>query len=514
MPIHPVPGQREPPPDDEGEYDLSQLSDPDDDIEEEEEDEIVDTAPPVAVDPEPVAPKRRGGRPRKPQDPKPVGVGATIREPKQFWKSRDIEVLWPEVLEKIRELHHTPWDVDIRVKRTEPQEMSIGPTFPGGTVMGGNGKAASTQIVDKITDEYHMASGTMGPATYKIEIFWRVNSKVFTWGTLRCQSPDAIMAMRRQQQQQAVQPGGPMGWSGPYYPPPPAYPQLPPQYAPPYAGYGAPPPQAPPHSNEDTTAMRAEIGYLRGTLDEVLRASREGRQPNIQPMPPAGVGTPAGPPGIEEIARRVVEMLRPGFGNPVMATPTVAPTPAVSTFEASVQTIMQGMMQGVLKKVGHSVEQAIRGDGPATQATEAVAEVIPPEDPREHLPFESIEVGSKWPDGRPVMFPRDKETGSINMMGIAFANPFLAEKMADAASSFASNVGDLVKNMGRAAMAPGTAEVVNNIPRGAVQAGMGQPQAPPMRQAPPPHPQVAQQAPQPASNGVAQVQDNGGWPTG
>ena len=197
-----------------------------------------------------------------------------------------------------------------------------------------------------------------------------------------------------------------------------------------------------------------------------------------------------------------------------MATPTVMPTQTVSTFEASVQQIMQGMMQGVLKKVGQSVDQAIRGDGAAAaQPTEAVAEVIPPEDPKENLPFESIPVGSKWPDGRDVMFPRDRETGSINMMGVAFANPFLAEKMADAASSFIGNVGDLVKNMGRAVV-PGATEVVQTIPRGAVQAGMGQPQAPPMRQAPAPHPQVQQQAPPSGANGVPQAQDNGGWPTG
>jgi hypothetical protein len=110
------------------------------------------------------------------------------------------------------------------------------------------------------------------------------------------------------------------------------------------------------------------------------------------------------------------------------------------------------------------------------------------------------------------MFPRDKETGSINVMGVAFANPFIAEKMADAASSFIGNVGDLVKNMGRAAI-PGATEVVQNIPRGAVQAGMGQqPQAPPV-QAPAPHPQV--QATPARSNGVAApAPDNGGWPTG
>lgn len=509
MPIHPVPTSREAPAEDEGEYDLSQRSDPTDDEEEE-----IEAAPEPEPEPDPTPPKRQGGRPRKKQEQKPVGVGVAAREPPlSYWKQRNIEVLWPEILEYLRQQHRSPYDVDIRVKRTEPIEMLIGQPFSGGTVMGGEGRAASTAIVDKITDEYHMVSGAVGPATYKIEIFWRINAKVLTWGTLRLNSPDAIIGMRRQQQQNQQQPPA---WQGPHYPPPlPPYagygaPQAP-SYSPPYAGYGVPPPHAPP--SEDAAAMRAEIGYLRGTLDEVMRAFREGRQPNIQPMPPAGVGTPAGGASdIEAVARRVVEILRPGLGaNPVVATPTVAPTPAVSTFEASVQTIMQGMMQGVLKKVGQSVDLAIRGDGASSQPAEAVAEVIPPEDPKDHLPFESIPVGSKWPDGRDVMFPRDRETGSINMMGVAFANPFLAEKMADAASSFIGNVGDLVKNMGRAAIPGGATEVVQNIPRGAVQAGMGQQ---PHVQAPAPHPQVTQSPPIQRPNGAVQPQDNGGWPTG
>ena len=285
---------REPPPDDdEGEYDLSQLSDPEED---EEEPEEIEAAPPPVREPDPSAtmPKRRGRQP-KPREPKPVGVGATVREPLTYWKQRNIEVLWPEVLEYLRQQHHSPYDVDIRVKRTEPIEMLIGQPFNGGTVVGGEGRAASTAIVDKITDEYHMVSGAVGPATYKIEIFWRVNAKVLTWGTLRLNSPDAIMGMRRQQQQQQPPP-----WQGPHYLPPPPYaggygappPPPPPMYPPPYAGYGAPPPQTPVH-DDVAAALRAENGYLKGTLDEVMRAFREGRQPNIQPMPATGVGAPA-----------------------------------------------------------------------------------------------------------------------------------------------------------------------------------------------------------------------------
>lgn len=511
MPIRPIKNPHADPPPDEGEFDLSQLSGPGDDEEENEEEEEDDDepeAPPAAArasEPEATMPRRRG---RKPRDPKPEGMGATVRKPKTYWHDRNIEVLWPEVLEYLRTQHRPPHDVDIRVKRTEPVEALIGQPFNGGTVMGGEGRAASTAIVDKITDEYHMISGALGPTTYKVEIFWRINSQVLTWGTLRLPSPDAIIGMRRAQQnaQQNAQPPT-MGAPWQHYAPPP------PQYAfsqpsaypsPPYAGYGAPPPPPPPAYDPSSAEMRAELGYLRGTLDEVLRAAREGRQPNIQPPP-----TPGAPPSVEDIARRVAEILRPGLGAPpVMATPNVVPpTPATSVFESSVQSIMQSMMQGVLKKVAGNVDSAIRGDGSAShQPNEAVAEVVD-DDPKEDLPFQVIPVGSKWPDGREVFFPKKKTDGSIDYMGVLAANPFLMEKLADSASGLIGSVGDLVKNLGRAAI-PGAAEVVNNIPRGAVQAGMGQPQAPPPQPSPPPAPTMT-----PHANGVPTPPSGGGWPT-
>jgi hypothetical protein len=491
VPIRPVPSQAEPAPD-EGEFDLSQLSDPDDDEEDEEleEEEVEPQVAAAPLPPEPEPPRRRG-RPRKTQDPKPVGVGATIAAPKNFWKSRDIETLWPDVLEQIRHLHKTPWDVDVRVKQTQPIEMIIGQPFNGGTVMGGDGRASSTQIVDKITDDYHMVSGAVGPTTYKIEIIWRVSGKVFTWGTLRLASPDAIIGLRRHQKMQP-----PPQYPLPQYPPP-QYP-----YQPPYTGYGAPPPSfssppaAPVQSSSDDVR---ELHYLRGTLDEVMRAMREGRVPNIQP-PPA-----VAQPSVEEIVRRVVEVLRPtpavGVGAPPpVAAAAAAPSPMAVTLESSVNSILTGALEGVMKKVATSIEQAIRGGGVSTQPNEAVAEIIPPDDPKDHLPFEGIPTGSKWSDGRDVVYPRDRETGSINYMGIPFANPFLAEKFSDAASSLVGNVGDLVKNLGRSAI-PVTAEV---IPR---PTGMGQVQAPPVHHQPPPAPTVT-----PHTNGAAATTTNGGWP--
>jgi hypothetical protein len=487
--IRPIPSQAEPVPE-EGEFDLSQLSDPDDDEDEDaiEEEEEVEPVAAVPLPPEPESPKRRG-RPRKTQDPKPVGVGATIAGPKNFWKSRDIETLWPDVLEQIRHLHKTPWDVDVRVKQTQPIEMIIGQPFNGGTVMGGDGRASSTQIVDKITDDYHMVSGAVGPTTYKIEIIWRVSGKVFTWGTLRLASPDAIIGLRRHQKMQPVGPQwGPQSFPPPQYQPPP-YP-----YQPPYAGYGAPPPSfsAPPAQSDDVR----ELHYLRGTLDEVMRAMREGRAPNIQP-PPA-----VAPPSIEEIVRRVVEVLRPtlpvaGLGAPpVVAAAAIPPSPMAVTLESTVNSLLTGALEGVMKKVATSIDQAIRGGGTSPQATEAVVEVMPPDDPKDSLPFEGISTGSKWADGRDVVFPRDRETGSINYMGIPFANPFLVEKLSDAASTLVGNVGDLVKNLGRATIPTGTAEV---LPR----AGVGQPQ-------PPPAPTLT-----PHTNGIAAapaVPNDGGWP--
>jgi hypothetical protein len=506
MPIRPIPSPPADPPDDEGEFDLSQLSDPNDDEEEQEDDDDPE-APAVARAPDPAetVPRRRGRKPRGAQDPKPVGVGATIKEPRTYWKDRNLEVLWPEVLEYLRVHGRSPYEVDLRVKRTEPIEQLIGEPFSGGTVMGADGRAAATMVVDKVTNDYHMFAGAMGPATYKVEIIWRVNSKVLTWGTLRLASPDAIMGFRRAQSSGMGGSGSPASVATHYYPPPPPQyqpPQYPPQYQPPYAGYGAPPPQPPPSSGSSDDVR--ELHYLRGTMDEVLRALREGRPPNIAPPP-----GPAAMPSVDDIARRVVEMLRPGFGAPPAAVPVpTPPTPAVSVFESSVQSIMQNMIQGTLKKVAGNINQAMGAD---PQSNEAVAEIMS-DDPKEDLPFSVIPVGSKWPDGRDVYFPKKKTDGSIDYMGVLAANPFLMEKLADSASGLIGSVGDLVKNLGRAAI-PGAAEVVHNIPRAAVQAGMGQPQAPPYQppsQPPPPAPTVT-----PHANGVAPapVPSGGGWPT-
>jgi hypothetical protein len=502
--------------------DLEDLPDEDETEEEEEEDETeeVAAAPPVQAQPEPVAPKRRG-RPKgsKNAEPRPVGVGAAQSTPKTYWQNRNLEILWPDVLKWLREQHRTPFEVDIRVKRTEPVESMIGVPFNGGTVSG-EGAPAATQIVEKITNEYHLPSGTVSPARYKIEIFWRVNSHVLTWGELRLASPDAILAMRRQQQmaaqQQPVGYGAPT-WQGPHYPPPPSYPQYqqqpypPPQYPPPYAGYGAPP-QAPPQGGTSEADQR-ELGYLRGTMDEVLRALREGRQPNIQPPPQAPPQAP-GADMEERIVQRIMGLLRPGLGAvpAAGAAVTANASPLANTLEASVQQIITSGLQGLLKKVGQNMDQAFRGE--TGQAAEAVAEVIH-ENPADHLPYEAIPVGSKWADGREVVFPRDKETGSINWMGALFSNPFIMEKMSDSANGLAGAVTDVVKNVGRQAMQPGStvqAQVVSHIPRAAVHAGVSQ--AP---QAPAPHPAV-QTAPQPPpppphQNGAA-ASSNGGWPTG
>jgi hypothetical protein len=482
--------------------DLEDLPDLDDDNEEGDDEEEEEREPPPQ--PEGASPRRGPGRPRKSPSPRTSGVGATPtpQAEKYQWRNRDVENLWPEILHQLAvHYHRPPHDVDIRVKRMEPQEMLLGQPFNGGTVAGSEGQAASTQIVNKITDEYHMVSGCAGPASYKIEFIWRANSQVLKWGIIKLPSPDAIMAVRQQQarlqQQQA--------YASPMMPPqyPGSYPAPPYGQQPPYQGFGAPQAQAT-QAPQGDAAMRAELGYLRGTLDEVLRAQREGRQPSIQPPPPA----PGEPISEDRIVARVVEALRAsgaiGMGAPPPAPPPAAPPPAATAtdqFQQSVQSIMQTMVQGALKRVASNVESAFRGEGLGAAPAEAVAEVVPEEKPEDLLPFRVVPVPeSKWPDGRPVNFAR-KPDGNIDYQGALMSNPFIMEKLGDAAAGLVGSVSEVIKGIGRASIptSPQGPHVVNHIPRGAVHAGVSHPQ-------PVPQPQAAPQA-------ATAPPARGGWPT-
>lgn len=471
----------------------------------------------VAAPPTPVplpAPRPRG-RPRKNAPRTAMGAPPVIAPMKgsgSVFSTRDVENLWPEIIRETIAAGHSPYEIDIRIKRTEPQEMLIGSPFNGGSVMGTENTAAATQIVNKITDEYHLLSGANGPSTYKVEFLWRVNSQLIKWGSIRLASPEAIMAMRRAQQMNGQQQGMPQ--PGMYPAPAPHYPGAypspvaPPGY--PYNGFGyaPPPPPASPQGGENAGLM-AELSYLRGSLTEALSAAREGRAPNIQPPPPAPVHES---PSVEAIAQRVAEILRPGFGAPAAAgvgAPPAPPSPSAPVMDkmtSMMQQITQELVVGVLGKVGKSIDSAIRGDiglgaAPAEEPSEA-AEVVKPED---QLPFGVVPIpDSKWSDGRTVNFTKNKETGNIDLAGSLMANPWLIEKMGDAASGLIGAVGEVVKTMGKSQIpVPGAAEVVTNIPRGAVNVGAGhvQPQTSPS-------PQTAPTPPPPAAPPKPPVQ---GW---
>ena len=468
---------------------------PDDPDSEDDDDEPVaglGTVPVAPPEPPPPPPKKPRGRPRT-REPRGVASPPPAAIPRQHgdpWASRDVESLWPEILTWAKAQGHSPYDIDIRVKQTSPNEMIVGEPFNGASVAGTEGKSASTQIVEKITNEYHIPSGVNGPATYSVQFFWRINSMAIKTGVLRLASPEQILSIRRNQQAAAAQHGQPPAgagygaspqapWGYPGYPPPPPPPQ---GYYPPYpGGFGAPPQVEPARDN------RREA-YLEGVLDEVLRAQREGRQPVIQPPP-----TPSHePPSIDSIALRVVELLRPqlaGLGAPPNAPPPV-PQVVTSPVQSTMESITATLMQGVLKKVGDSISSAIRGEGlgalPPPEPEPAVAEVMKPED---NLPFTTIPIPeSKWNDGRPVNFTRNKETGNIDYGASLMANPILLEKLGDAAAGLVGSVSELVKGIGRSAVpeAQGQTEVVRSIPRGAVNVGAGHvaPQAPPPVEAP------------------------------
>ena len=101
--------------------------------------------------------------------------------------------------------------------------------------------------------------------------------------------------------------------------------------------------------------------------------------------------------------------------------------------------------------------------------TPAPAEVDPETAPRpeDQLPFAAIELPSTFSDGRKTYYTVDKKTGKIDWMAAAFANPIIAEKLADGANNLMGSISDAVKRVGAAGP-----HVVSRIPAGARDANV------------------------------------------
>jgi hypothetical protein len=536
-------------PADPNDEDLDEGEEDDEDPEEEEEEPeeirangVGAAPPPRAAVPAPAAPPRRPRRPRaqRPAAP-PAGFGAdpTAQKP-QGENAVDMVSDVVQLFASNPQIG-TVYDLDIQVFALDGIERMLG-SFPFQEILT-NTISPGQMLQEIVIDRFHLKMARP-PNTYDIKLVWKRTGRIYTRARLRLGSPEEINAIRM-----GAQPPPPLrpGYGSPYGAPPPQQPWQP-SYAQPQPSYVAPPQPPPgygypqpqgylppqayqqphPSTDQETMAMRMELAQLRGALTEALNAAREGRQPNVVVPPPTPVGGVPGAPGSRTIEQIVDDSVARGIGAlaktlqeklglgslPGSATPSLGDQ-LRQNLEEVVSAVMREGVAGVAGAMRASMKTQFTGMGAPLPPPEPVPEPEPPEDPMDRLPTDFIATPATWPDGRPVIYPQDKETGEIDVKGIFIGNPFITESvvklgqtLAEAAKEFAT----------RPRMPDGTT-VVGSIPKGAVNAGVGHVEHPTQQQAPPQPAAERKPAagptttPAPASPPPAQVPPKPGFPS-
>jgi hypothetical protein len=429
---------------------------------------------------------------KSPKRPPPLGAGAPARFQRE---SNEADNVWSEIISWLPSAGLTPYDVYMQIKRVDPPPPGGGSVpvgrIPGQSVMGGDGEPPGPAFIDWMIRYIHLPT-MVGPAKYDVE--FRRTSNGDTIAVARESLPDrqTCLAMLGAEEQARLAGGGGQGMGVPPRAAPPApAPQAgftgfapAPQngWPPPPPGYfGAPPagPQVPP---EMWQMMQTMMG-------EAFQAAREGRQPAMPQMPqPVGAAAPLDRAVLvqEVTAGVLVALQKAGIGSqPIQATapPPVQASPGaqstVSGLAGSVEKMMGGILESVVKTLGANLEKSVKqsmGMGAPPAAEEEAPEVAAePEKPEDMLPWQSADTGARWGDGRPVHFAKNKETGDIDPMGLIMTNPVIGEKAMAIATGIGEAVQEAIKKFTSGPPTPGQAQVVKQIPSGAVDATVGQP---------------------------------------
>lgn len=488
-----------------------------------DEDEDIETE----ETPEPPAPPKVAKRVGRP--PKAVGAAAPMPGGKfERAGSNEADIVWNQLVEWLPTSNdvglptRSPYDVMMTVKRIHPPAPSgeaqpIGRGFSGSAVMGGPNELPGNSLINFVMKYYHLPT-TDQPASYDIAFWKKGTGGQITSGRLPMPSgPECRAALRAGEQALQAEGGGPgLGWpqsqQTPGWPPqqqqPHGYPQQQQQPGfpgyPPF-GYGAPP-QGP------DPAMAQQLAYLSGALNEALAAAREGRQPMIAPPPPLGAAAPPAPAIDEDrIVAKVLMALRgAGIGVPaplpaqVVTAPVPAVPPTANGLGQMVERAMMGMAENLFKTAMGAVEKNIKagmgvGAPPLEEEEEEETPPAPvvPERPEDIVPWKIAAVGAEWGNKSPVNVAINKETGDIDPLGLAFANPAVAEKLIDTINGLGAALQEGIKKF-----VSGTAARPAPIPQ---QLGMGQPTFAPPAYAPPAF------APPPPSVPTPPAITGGGW---
>lgn len=407
--------------------------------------------------------------------------------PNSTFENREIELLWPEILEWMKVNGKTPRDVAIRVIRIEPPPREVFVrTFDGTAVQGSPTMLAADAFIDFVARYYHMGHSEPGPAMFHFMFMWKATGQLFATGELRLPAQqdlrDQYQIQAGMPQQRAYQPPQqlpPWGTGSP-----PEQPQFPPNYwqQQPQQQQQQQQPQQP-QENEAIWRLRQENQLLREKLELEARASR-GR--------PQGFGQPpvaASLTAEETLARTIRAVLgelgvvrppqdprqppqRPqpqqppagfGYAPPWQQQPSdVAET--TKTGVGSLKSLVGAAEE--LREVGLAIDKVFgrhRGDVQPPPVEEV--EEPEPNDPG----FDVADVGPdvKWRDGRPVKIARDKD-GNIDWLGVGLANPMITETLVE-------KFGDLMSRIRPAGVGP---------PVGVGQEQQEQPQQLPPREEP------------------------------
>jgi hypothetical protein len=83
------------------------------------------------------------------------------------------------------------------------------------------------------------------------------------------------------------------------------------------------------------------------------------------------------------------------------------------------------------RKFGEKTQQFFEPDGPEPMQLPA-----PPEKEEEDSPYDITELPSQWDDGSKAKLVRDRDTGKVDMLGMALMNPRPAQRLMDAGAVF------------------------------------------------------------------------------
>lgn len=406
--------------------------------------------------------------PPKPTPPKAKAKAGPIVHPKGFGRPRgrigaipetpfinsEAELLWPEILAELPKTGMSAYDLQVRVVRLEPgTRQQLGQSFEASSIVGDATTSPADAILRVVTDFYHMATAR-SPVLYDIQFIWKTSGKLYAHGRLRCPSPAEIVALRNSDlQRQAAsdqglgQVGQGFGMPRPLQQQAP-FPMQPPLYPQPFP-YGYMPQQVPDpgyqRESPEIMQLREEIRLLRE------RAALGQSQP--APAVPTAPAVPAAPPTTEELVERVatrvlgalgVGVQRPGapgglaglgglagFGAPPLPPPPQAVAgdaqAAVSSFKSLVSTVRE------LRTLGKTLDGVFADDFQPPVTPDAMVLSAPSAPVDDPLDFSVANVGAdiKWRDGRPVKIARSKDSGQIDWMGVALANPIVSETLMD-----------------------------------------------------------------------------------